>query len=62
MQTQFATKFHELQICQDQGWSYERDWLSLSRDERALWIAYFGVADYHVRRQREIEEQEGALR
>jgi hypothetical protein len=35
--------------------------LTLSRDERAQWIAYYSVASYHLEREREIREQERAL-
>ena len=57
-----TTLYHELQICWEKGWSYERDWQPMSRDERARWIAYVSVSSYHMDLQREAAERERSLK
>lgn len=60
--SEFTTLFHELQICWDKGWSYERDWLRMSKRERALWLAFVGVESWRTEEEREERERENALR
>lgn len=44
------------------GWSYERDWVPLSKFERAGWIAFFAVEGWRVEMEREQHEREAELK
>lgn len=43
------------------GWSYERDWLPLSKFERAGWIAFMAIEGWRVEMMREDAERKREL-
>lgn len=57
--------YHELQICWEKGWSYQRDWMAMGVEERARWLAFVGIEAwlYDLREERRRNERAvGAMR
>jgi len=38
--------YSELALCAESKWGHERDWLTLSKTDRAKLLAYYSVAEY----------------
>lgn len=49
--------YGELAVCAEMHWGHERDWLTLSKSDRAKLIAYYGVAEYLREQDREAEQR-----
>ena len=51
----------ELQLCWGRGWSYERDWLTMSRWERAHWLAFVSIEAWRLDDERSTKDLAGRV-
>lgn len=54
--------YGELAVCAEMGWGHERDWLALSKTDRAKLIAYYNAAEYVREMDREAAQREQNVR
>lgn len=54
--------YGELAVCAEMHWGHERDWLALSKTDRAKLIAYYSVAEYVREMDREAAQREQNVR
>lgn len=54
--------YGELAVCAEMHWGHEREWLALSKSDRAKLIAYYGVAEYLRELDREQAQRDANVR